>query len=47
MGYQDASTTNLASRLRNINPSGGTAMRDSIVVGIRSLLSLYAVLAKI
>lgn len=44
LGFNTVSNTNLRNCLRRISPSGGTAMRDSILTGTQMMLELHKIL---
>ena len=46
LGYQIASKSNIPQLLKNINPTGGTHFRDSLIGGCGLLLQLSEVLEK-
>lgn len=46
-GFQPAQNTTIPSTLKKINPTGGTAMRDSLVEGCKLMLKLNQVLKDI
>lgn len=47
IGFEDARKSSLVQKLRNMKPSGGTAMRDSLLTGMGIILELHDVLSKL
>ena len=47
IGFEQASKTTLASKLKNMSPNGSTAMLDSIMAGVSMILRLGQLMNKI
>jgi len=45
-GFQPAKQTNIPAIMRAINPTNGTAMRDSLIAGSNLMLTLFNILQK-
>ena len=46
LGFESAANSTLISKMRRIQPNGGTALRDSVIQGTSMMLQLYEILAK-
>jgi len=47
LGFEFAGNSTLVPKLRSISPKGDTAMRDAVMTGIKIMLDLYNVLARL